>query len=71
MVMKDGKAWAKTWDDGHSTDYGFVNIEDGTIHNPEYCLKSTDVTYPGSPYEKILKTAKLVSVKRTTTVEIQ
>ena len=70
MVMKDGKAWGVTYQDGHSTDYGWVEPEVAPIHDPDYCRKPTDVTYRTSPYRAELSTAKLVKVKRTTTVDL-
>lgn len=70
MVMKDGKAWGIEYDDGYSTSYGWINPADATIHNPQYCKKTTDVTYGGSPYVKELETASLVRIERRTTVTI-
>lgn len=70
MVMKNGKAWGFTYKDGHKTSCGWVDLEDATIHDPAHCKQPTDVTYKGSPYEAQLRTAKLVSVQRTTTVKV-
>lgn len=70
MIMKDGKAWGKTYEDGRETCYGWIAPEDAPIHNPEYCRETTDVTYNGSPYTAELKTGKLVSVERRTKVII-
>ena len=71
MVVKNGKAWGKTYEDGRSTSYGWMDLEDAPIHDPEYCKKPTDVTYKGCFYIEELSSAKLVRVKRVTTVEIE
>jgi hypothetical protein len=70
MVMKGGKAWGKTWDDGYSTSYGWVCAEDAPIHDPTSCKKPTDVTYKGSHYTAELNTGKLVMVERRTEVVV-
>ena len=70
MIMKEGKAWGVTYEDGRSKSYGWVEPEIAPIHNPEFCKKTTDATYPGSYLIDELKTGKLVKVKRFTTVEI-
>ena len=69
MVMKDGKAWGVTYEDGHSISYGWIDPENAPIHGPE-CTNPTKVTWPNSPYVAELKTAKLVKVERTTAVKI-
>lgn len=71
MVMKDGKGWGITYEDGHSTCYGWMPATEAPIHNPENCKKPTDVTYKGSHYTKELETATLVSVYRKTEIFIQ
>lgn len=68
--MKDGKAWGRTYEDGHSTSYGWMSPEDAPIHNPEYCKKTTDVTYADSHYIDELETGELVNVERKTEVII-
>jgi len=70
MVMKNGKAWGITHEDGHSTSYGWMEPESAPISDPRYCNKPTDVTYRNSPYIQELSTAKIVKVERTTTVRI-
>jgi hypothetical protein len=70
MVMKDGKAWGKVHEDGHSTSYWWMVPESAQIHNPMFCKKPTDVTWTGSHYEKELSTGKLVTVERRTEVVI-
>jgi len=70
MVVKDGKAWGVVWEDGYSTSYGWMDIESAPIHDPQFCLRTTDITYQGSHYIPELLTGKLVKVRRTTTVEI-
>ena len=70
MVMKDGKAWGKTYADGQSTSYGWMAPEQAPIHNSKYCTKTTDVTYKDIYYTEYLKTGKLVKVKRTIKVEV-
>lgn len=68
--MKNGKAWGCIDQDGHSSEYGWLDPEDATIHNPQFCLKPTDVTYAESPYIAELFKGKIVAVERTTTVRI-
>ena len=70
MVMKDGKAWGKTYEDGQSTAYGWMDPESAPIHDPEFCKRPTDVTYKDSPYLSELEAAELVRVERRTTVII-
>lgn len=70
MVMRDGHAWGVEYEDGHSTAYGWIDPVDAPIHDPRFCTQPTDVTYTGSHYVSELRKGKLVSVKRTTTVEI-
>jgi len=68
LVMKDGRAWGKSYSDGKSTDYWWISPCKAEIHNPEYCKKPTDVTYAGSLYEAELRTGKLVHVTKEITV---
>ena len=70
MVMKDGKAWGITYEDGRSTSYGWMEPEDAPIHNPKFCQKPTDVTCEDSHYTEELKTGRLVEVERVTEVKI-
>lgn len=70
MVVKGGMGWGVVYDDGRSTSYGWIDIEEAPIHNPTYCKSVTDVTYPNSPLIPKLLEGKLVKVKRTTVVEI-
>lgn len=70
MVMKDGKAWGVSYEDGHSTSYGWVAPENAPIHDPWYCSRPEAVTYPGSPYVAELRTGTLVNVERRTEVVV-
>lgn len=70
MVVKDGKAWGKVYEDGQCTEYGWTDIEFAPIHDPKYCKSVLDVTYKGSIYTHELLKGKLVKVRRCTTVEI-
>ncbi len=70
MVMKDGKAWGITYEDGHVRCYGWVEPVDAPIYNPQCCKQPTDVTWRGSPYTEELMTGKLVAVERRTEVTI-
>ena len=70
MVMKGGKAWGKTYEDGRSTSYGWIAPENAPIHDPEYCTKTTDIVCEGSSYIEELKTGALVEVERLTEVKI-
>jgi len=63
MVMKDGKAWGENY-------YGWMAPEDAPIHDPKFCTKPTDVTFPDSRHTKELMTGKIVAVERQTTVVI-
>lgn len=71
MVVKDGKGWGKTYEDGHSTSYGWMDVTDAPIHEPEFCHKPTDVTWTDSYYVAELKTATLKTVRRTTRIELE
>lgn len=68
MVMKGGKAWGVIYEDGRSTEYGWMAPEDAPIHDPKYCKKPTDVTYQGSHHIPELKKGQLVHVERRTEV---
>ena len=68
MVMKDGKAWGISFEDGQSTSYGWIDPENAPIHNPKYCQEPTDVIYDNSPYAEDLKLGEIVSVERRTEV---
>lgn len=71
MIMKDGKAWGITYEDGRTTSYGWMDPELVPIHNPEYCKKPTDALCRTSQcYAKELEGAKVVSVRRFVTVEV-
>lgn len=68
MVMKKGKAWGVTYQDGRSTSYGWISPFEAPIHNPEVCKRPEDVAYPGSPDVAELRTGKLVPVERRTEI---
>lgn len=68
MVMKDGKAWGVSYEDGYSTSYGWIAPEDAPIHDPEFCKSPEDVTYRGDYNVAELRTGKLVHVERRTEV---
>jgi hypothetical protein len=69
MVMNtEGKAWGITKQDGHSIEYGWMDMEEAGIHDPQFCKLPTDVTYKGSADWVELSKAKLVYVERTTKV---
>jgi hypothetical protein len=70
MVMKNGKAWGVAYEDGHSTEYGWVDPAEAKISDPRYCKRPKDMTYRGSHLEKELSTGEIVKVVRKTTVEI-
>jgi len=71
MVMKEGKAWGKIYEDGRETNYGWMDAAYAEISNPEFCKKTSDVTYKGSHYIEELSTGKITNVKRITTIEIE
>lgn len=70
MVMKNGKAWGTVYEDGQSHEYGWIDPEEAEIHDPEFCTSPIDVTYMDSPYTDELRSARLVPVRRTITLEI-
>lgn len=70
MVMKNGKAWGKTYFDGQVTEYGWTELEDASMRDPRFCTKTTDVVPMRSSHIDELRTATLVKVRRTTTIEI-
>lgn len=72
MVMKDGKAWGKTYADGHTTEYGWMEPEDAPIHNPQFCTKPESVVSPHDKhYLEKLRGAQVISVERRTQVIIK
>ena len=71
MIMKDGKAWGITYEDGHTTSYGWMDPQLAPIHNPEYCKKPTDALCRTSQYySNELEGARVVPVRRVVTVEV-
>jgi hypothetical protein len=71
MVVKDGQAWGVVYQDGHSTEHGWMNMVDAPIYGS--LNKPTDVTWSGSsdrpnPSIKELEKGTLVKVKRVTTL---
>lgn len=69
MVMKGVLAWGVTYEDGHSTSYGWVCPTKATM--VDHKLKSpTDLTYPNSYLISELKTGTVVKVKKTITIEV-
>jgi hypothetical protein len=68
MVVKDGKGWGINYEDGHSTSYGWIPLEDAQLYDHRYCKHPTDATYQGSLDTKELGTGKLVRVERRTEV---
>jgi len=71
MVVMGDQAWGVTYNDGKSCSYGWVNPAQAQM-GTEFVKKPTDVTYPGSSYERELNKpgVKVVKVRRTTTIEV-
>ena len=71
MVMKDGKAWGCLYEDGRSTEYGWMDPTEKKVRfsDGRFVTSPTDFTYPGSHYFNELKTGNIVRVKRTVIVE--
>lgn len=69
MIMKNGKAWGKTWEDGHSTSFYWTQPEDAMIFS-EHLKRPSDATYSTDPQIKELNTGKIVYVERKTEVII-
>ena len=70
MLMKGKKGWGKVYADGHSTEYGWMDIEDAPIHNPRYCKKPSDVTWPNDCNLEEINSGQLVAVERITCVTL-
>lgn len=70
MAIKDGKGWGNIYNDGHSSEDGWVDIEDAEIADPKYCTETTGFTYPKSQYVSELRKGKLVRVERRTEVVV-
>lgn len=68
MVVKNGKAWGITYNDGSSTSYGWVALDDALIYDPEFLKRPEDATYLDSPYLSKLRKGTLVHVERRTEV---
>lgn len=67
----NGRFWGIQYEDGHSTSCGFGKISKAMIGDPKYCKGPEDMTFKGSHYVKELRKAKLRTIKRTTTYEVQ
>jgi len=70
MIIKDGKAWGEEYSDGHSTSYGWIDLESAPIYDPRYCTKPQDATYSSSGYVEELKSGNIILVERRTEVII-
>lgn len=74
VAESDGKYWGVIHQGvghGEGTAYGFGDISAARIGNPEYCLSATSFTYKGSSDYLKLSSARLVSVKKITTYEVE
>lgn len=70
VAVIDGKGWGVEFNDGHTSSYNFVNLNNAEISNPKYCKKPEDKVHKGHHYERILMNSKLVKVRRTIITEI-
>jgi hypothetical protein len=68
MIMKDGKGWGLSFEDGHCTCYGWVDVESADIHNPEFLKRPEDATWKGSHEVAELRKGVIVPVQRLTKV---
>lgn len=68
MLMKAGKAWGITYDDGRSRSYGWMAPEDAPIHNPDSVQRPEDLSYKDDHKINEIRTGKLVHVERRTEV---
>ncbi len=68
MVVRDGKAWGISYEDGQITSYDWVALEDATIYDPQFCKKPEDVMYSSSMQMSELQTGRVVCVERRTEV---
>lgn len=69
MIMKDGKGWGVSYDDGYSISYGWVDPEDANIYDSRFCRKPLDATHNGSLEAKELITGTLVYVEKRITMD--
>lgn len=70
MLMLDGKAWGITYEDGHSTSYGWIDPSKAEVSDPELCKKPSDLTYPGSYLIPEMSRGRLVQVVRHTRITV-
>ncbi|MHA1840443.1 MAG: hypothetical protein ACTSYW_00565 [Candidatus Heimdallarchaeota archaeon] len=72
MVMKDGKAWGITYEDGQCTCEGWTDPISAPISDTRYCTSPTSITYMSmdNSDKKELLTGKIVKVERKTTIAI-
>lgn len=70
MIVKDGTAWGKVYEDGREINYWWVPIEDAELYDPDDFDQVTDVANGNSRYIRELLKGRLVKVKRTITVEV-
>ena len=71
MLIKNGMGWGKVYEDGYSTSYGWMPLEDAPIHDPRYCTEPADVTYSGDHNLSEIKTGKIIPVVKTIHVEVK
>lgn len=65
-----GEYWGVQDEDGRSRVCGWGPIENATIGNEQFCREPKAMTYPGSPDENALSSARLVRVTKTVRWEI-
>jgi len=70
MLVKDGKAWQETYDDGRSKEFGFGDIHNAELRDQRYVMLPLDFTWPGSHYVKEVCKGDVVKVKRTVIIEV-
>lgn len=65
VINHEGNKGWKKMEDGQADRSGWVDIDKADIYPAKYVQLPTDITYNNSPYWDILKSGKVVGVKRT------
>lgn len=71
MIMKNGKGWGKTYEDGRSIEYGWMDVEEAKIYDPRFLKRPEDATYKNSPHIEELRKGSIVYVERITQVFVK
>ena len=69
VVEFEGRFWGCVWEDGQSTEYGWVDIKRADLSDPKYTKQPSDKLHEGSWLLKKINKGTLRKIRRTTSYE--